>query len=204
MIAGVLLAAGGARRFRSQKLVALLDGEAVVRHSAKVLSSVVDQVVVVVGSEADAVKGALHGLHVHFVENAEWEQGLATSLIAGIASLSPVVEAAVVTLGDQPRIDAGVIRAAVDTWRVAREKVAIVSASYRGVRAHPVVFAREIFPELLALDGDAGARLLIERSPARVAYVDVDAAVPRDVDTPEDLQRLHTVRSAAGEADQKL
>jgi CTP:molybdopterin cytidylyltransferase MocA len=54
------------------------------------------------------------------------------------------------------------------------------------------------------LDGDAGARLLIERSPARVAYVDVDTAIPRDVDTPEDLQRLHTVRSAASETDQKL
>ncbi|HEY4132206.1 MAG TPA: nucleotidyltransferase family protein [Gemmatimonadaceae bacterium] len=204
MIAGVLLAAGGARRFHSQKLVATLDGVPVVRHSADVLASQTDRLVVVVGNQAVAVKSALAGVRAdfgEFVENDAWETGLASSLRVGIAALSTEVEAAVVTLGDQPRLDPAVVGAVVDAWRRARDRVAIVSASYRGVRAHPVVFAREVFPELLALEGDAGARLLIERSPGRVAYVDVDAAMPRDVDTPEDLEQLQIVRSAEGDAD---
>ena len=204
MIVGILLAAGGARRFRSQKLIAPFEGAAVVRHSARALASAVDDLVIVVGSEAGAVTSALGGLRARFVENPEWEKGLSTSLIAGIASLSADVDAAVVTLGDQPRLDPAVIRAAVAAWREAAGTIAIVSASYRGVRAHPVVFAREVFPELLALEGDAGARLLIERMPTRVAYVEVDAPIPGDVDTPDDLDRLQKVRSAEDDSDRKL
>ncbi len=194
MIAGVLLAAGGARRFHSQKLIALLEGTPVVLHSARVLAAETDRLVVVVGSEADGVRSALTGVDAVIVENSGWESGLASSLRAGIAALSDDVEAAVVTLGDQPRLDASVVRQAIDAWRRARERIEIVSTSYRGVRAHPVVFSRAVFPELLELEGDAGARLLIERTPERVAYVNVDAAVPQDVDTPDDLQRLHHVR----------
>ena len=66
----------------------------------------------------------------------------------------------------------------------------IVSASYRGVRGHPVLFARPVFPELLQLHGDAGARLLIERTPERVSYVQVDAPMPPDIDTSGELEAL--------------
>jgi molybdenum cofactor cytidylyltransferase len=73
-------------------------------------------------------------------------------------------------------------------WR--ETALPIVSASYRGVRGHPVLFARSVFPELSELQGDAGARLLIERSPARVSYVEIDSEMPRDVDTTEQLAAL--------------
>ncbi len=188
MITGVLLAAGGARRFRSQKLVALFRGEAVVRHSAKALGSATDALVVVVGSDAEAVSAALDGTGARIVRNADWELGLATSIAAGIGALPAECEAAVIAVGDQPELDPFVVRAVMSRWRETGKP--IVSASYRGVRAHPVLFARAVFPELMTLQGDAGARLLIERSRERVTYVQVDAPVPADVDTSGELEAL--------------
>jgi molybdenum cofactor cytidylyltransferase len=188
MIAGILLAAGGARRFRSQKLVAPLDGMAVVRHSAMALAPAVDRLFVVVGSEAAEVTAALDGLDVEIVENPEWELGLAGSLRCGISALSDDVDAVVVTLGDQPRVDPGLIAAVVQVW--GQFKPPIVTARYRETPAHPVVFSRRMFGELLALEGDAGARLLIDRTPSRVLNVDYDSPVPLDVDTPDDLDAL--------------
>jgi len=188
MIAGILLAAGGARRFRSQKLVAPLDGMPVVRHSAAALASAVDRLIVVVGSQGSEVAAALGDVEAEIVENPEWESGLAGSLRCGISALSEDVDAVVVTLGDQPTIDPGLIEAVVQVW--GQFKPPIVTARYRNTPAHPVLFSRRMFGELLALEGDAGARLLIDRTPSRVLNVDYDAPVPRDVDTPEDLDTL--------------
>ena len=188
MIVGILLAAGGARRFRSQKLVAPLDGIPVVRHSAAALASAVDRLIVVVGSKATEVIAALDGLEAEIVENPEWELGLAGSLRCGISALPPDAEAVVVTLGDQPTVDPGLIQAVVQVW--GQFKPPIVTARYREAPAHPVLFSRRMFGELLSLEGDAGARLLIDRTPSRVLNVDVDAPIPLDVDTPEDLDAL--------------
>jgi molybdenum cofactor cytidylyltransferase len=188
MIAGLLMAAGGARRFRSQKLVALFRGVPIVRHSANAYASATDALVVVVGHEADAVRSAVDGLNATIVQNPAWELGLATSLVAGVLALPPEFDAVVVGVGDQPEIDPAVIRAVIARWRETKDP--IVSASYRGVRAHPVLFAREVFPELLQLHGDSGARLMIERTPDRVSYVQVDAPVPPDIDTSGELERL--------------
>ncbi len=188
MIIGVLLAAGGARRFRSQKLVALFRGVPVVRHSAAALGGATDALVVVVGSDAEAVGGALDGTGARIVKNPDWELGLATSIAAGIGALPAECEAAVIAVGDQPELDPFVVRAVVSRWRETGKP--IVSASYRGVRAHPVLFARSVFPELMALHGDAGARLLIERTRERVTYVQVDSPVPADVDTSGELEAL--------------
>lgn len=188
MIAGVLLAAGGARRFGSQKLIALLDGEPVVRRAARTLARAVDSLIVVVGNERDAVCVAIDGVTATIVDNVHWARGMSTSLMRGISAVPADAECALVALGDQPGIDAEVARAVVTRWRDTRSP--IVVARYADGRGHPVLFARELFGELLALEGDQGARALIERSADRVAVVDVAAAAPRDVDTVDDLRMM--------------
>jgi molybdenum cofactor cytidylyltransferase len=190
VIAGLLLAAGGATRFGSQKLVAPLDGTPLVRHAAESLCRETDMVVVVVGNDADAVRSALDGIDVFFVDNSEWAEGLAGSLRRGIAALGPETEAVVVTLGDQPGIRASVIRDVIDAWRAAAPP--IVAARYDGVRGHPVLFDRAVFDELAGVAGDVGAKPVIDRVPERVAYVDVATAMPRDVDTRADLDGLRS------------
>ena len=188
MIAGLLLAAGGARRFGSQKLLAPLHGSPIVQRAAANLAAETDQLWVVVGSEADAVRRALDGVSPHFVENEQWEQGLSWSLAAGIRALNAEVDAIVIGLGDQPLVDREVIRQVIARWRETARP--IVSARYHGVRGHPVLLARAVFDEASRVSGDVGARELIMREPARVAFVDVNANPPRDVDTTDDLSAL--------------
>src|ERR1043166_9769001 len=95
MIAGVLLAAGGARRFGSQKLLARVDGEPLVRRSASVLAGAVDKLLVVVGHEREAVREALAGVPAAIVVNHHWPEGQSTSLRAGVEALPLQTEAVV-------------------------------------------------------------------------------------------------------------
>ena len=185
MIAGVLLAAGGSRRFGSQKLVSMLGGVPLVRHAATTLARSTDALVIVLGHEAEAVRAALSDVDAVVVENPDWSQGLSSSVKCGVAALPAGVEAIVVALGDQPRIDPLVVRSLIECWRAGGKP--IVSARYRGERGHPVLFDRAVFPQLEMLRGDVGARTMFEQSPELVAYVDVDSEVPVDVDTATDL-----------------
>jgi molybdenum cofactor cytidylyltransferase len=187
VIAGLLLAAGGARRFGSQKLVAPLDGAPLVRHAATALVRSTDALVIVIGHEAGAVRAALSDVDASIVENPDWKQGLSSSLRHGVAALPPDAEAVVVALGDQPRIDPLVVRSLIDRWRAGG--MPIVAARYRGARGHPVLFARAVFPQLTTLRGDVGARTIFEQSPDQVGYVEVDGIVPIDIDTEEDLEK---------------
>lgn len=185
MIAGLLLAAGGASRFGSQKLVASFRGEPLVRHAASRLASVTDGGLAVVGKDADTVRGALSGCGLVIAENPNWADGLASSLKLGVASVSPSAEAVIVALGDQPELDIDIVRSLIGVWR--ETGLPMVTARYRGVRSPPVLLAREIFPEVATLTGDMGAKPLMDRFPYRVAYVDVDSEIPYDVDHRDDL-----------------
>jgi len=199
VIAGLLLAAGGATRFGSQKLLApLADGVPLVRHTAMTLRYGVDTMVIVVGSEADDVTQVLNDVDAVIVRNDVWAEGLSTSVQAGVRALPTEAAAAIVALGDQPFVDPGVIHTIVKQWKATG--VPIVSARYAGTRGHPVLFDRTIFEELLQVTGDTGARGVIDREAARVAYVDVNAPMPADVDTPADLARLERDRARAAGA----
>jgi molybdenum cofactor cytidylyltransferase len=189
VIATVVLAAGGARRFGSQKLIAEANGIPLVRLSVeRVIAGTTNGVIVVLGHEADSVRAALDGLPVRFVHNARPEDGLSGSLRAGIAALSPDTEAVIVALGDQPVMQRSVLPGLIA--RFHRGDAAIVAARYAGVQGTPVLFSRTVFDELSALSGDQGARAVVARDPGRTVFVDFTWAMPRDVDTPADLEAL--------------
>ncbi len=186
MISGLLLAAGTSSRFGAQKLLATIAGESIVRLAAATLSrSGVDECVVVVGRDAEAVRLALLGLDVRFVENLDYALGIASSLRAGVAALNPRARALVIALGDQPRVPPGVTERLLAEWIASG--AAIVAPSYHGERGHPVLFDARLFGELSILEGDVGARGVIARDPARVHTVEIGDAMPRDIDVREDL-----------------
>lgn len=183
-----MLAAGASRRFGSQKLLAPLREKPIVRWTVEnVLGACPDEVVVVLGREGVAVREALHGLAVRFVVNEHWEEGMSSSLGAGISALPYEIDAAMIALGDQPGIEADVMRRLIEAHGASSFPIA--APSYRGERGNPVVFAVELFPELLAIRGDRGAKGVIDRDPSRVALVHFDMAPPTDVDTRADLRR---------------
>jgi molybdenum cofactor cytidylyltransferase len=189
VIAGIVLAAGFARRMGRQKLLLDLRGKPVVRWSVEAILPHAGDVVVVTGQDDAAVRAALEGLPVRFALNPRPQAGQGSSIAVGMAALKPWTAAVLIALGDQPRLPEGVIPALVQ----AREETgrAIAVPVYRGIQGTPVLFAGEVFGELAALSGDTGARAVVQARPERVARVEVDAPMPLDVDTPEDYARLH-------------
>lgn len=189
MITGVLLAAGFARRMGRQKLLLAFHGKPIVRWAAEALAPHVGDLVVVTGPEDAAVRDALVGLAARFVRNPRPHEGQGSSIAVGVSALKPWTRAAVIALGDQPRVPGEVLPALLAAWE--RSHRPIVAPVYRGVQGTPVLFAATLFGELAALTGDAGARALVQAQPDRVELVALDVPMPADVDTPEDYARLH-------------
>jgi molybdenum cofactor cytidylyltransferase len=187
VIAGLLLAAGRSTRFGGDKLTAKLHGKAVVRRSIGALSSL-EAVYVVVPPAADALTQALSRLDVRFVVNLARDEGMASSIRAGIAALGPDVDAVVIALGDQPLASLSVTEALCARW--ARGDVAAVVPLYADGQGHPVLFDRACFAALAELRGDQGARAVLRALGNRCATLPVDGDAPVDVDTGEALAAL--------------
>jgi molybdenum cofactor cytidylyltransferase len=189
-IAAVVLAAGRASRMGENKLVAELDGEPIVRRTVRaVLGSRARPVIVVTGHQAEAVRGALSGLDVRFVHNPDFAEGMSTSLRAGIAAAG-TVDAALICLGDMPRLRAEHLDAVIDAFRTGDADEIVIPTCDRK-RGNPVLWPRCYFAEIAELSGDVGARALIERHADQVRTVAIDdPAILVDVDTPAALAEL--------------
>ncbi len=188
MIAAIVLAAGSSTRMGRQKLtLPMPDGRALVRLAVEqVLAAGLDETVVVVGADADAVSAALIGLPIRTVVNPRYAEGQSTSLRTGLDALPPETEAVVIALGDQPLPDPGVIRRLATAFQETGRPIAV--PVYRDGRGNPVLFGAALFDELRRVTGDQGGRGVITNDPDRVAEVRVDAPLPADVDTPEDYE----------------
>jgi len=188
MTAVIVLAAGLARRMGRQKLLLDLRGKPVVRWSVEALLPHVDDVVVVTGHDGAEIRAALAGLAVRFAVNPRPEDGQGSSIAVGVSALKPATDAALIALGDQPRLPPAVVPALLKAF--AEGGAAIVTPIYRGTQGTPVLFGAGVFAELAALGGDAGARSVVRVRPDRVRAVPFDLPVPDDVDTPDDYARL--------------
>lgn len=188
-VAAIVLAAGRARRFGAQKLLAPYGSSTVVRTVVDTMRAVgVDYLVVVGGPGGEAVRASVGGPPVVWVENSEPDRGLSSSVATGVAALPPNVGAALMVLGDQPTVSMQVVERVVQAWREGGGPV--VAPSYRGLRGNPVLFDSVMFGALGALAGEHGARDLIASDPSRVTMVDVSDPPPMDIDTPSDYDEL--------------
>ncbi len=192
-LAGLVLAAGESRRMGPDvnKLVARVDGRPLVAHAVDALCGAdLSPVVVVVGFEADRVGRALADRACELVEHAGWREGMGSSLAVGTRA---VLERAqppglVVSLGDLPRVDVGVVRRVIEAFALRGEGDLICVPVARNRVGHPVVFGAAYYPDLCACSGDEGGRSIIARHEARVVRVECPPeALSRDLDTPLDL-----------------
>ncbi|MFI7390845.1 nucleotidyltransferase family protein [Streptomyces tendae] len=191
-VAGLLLAAGGGRRLGGRPK-ALLEhrGHPLVEHAVGALRAAgCARVHVVLGARAEDVRAraALDGCVL--VDNPDWEQGMGSSLRAGLHSLTGTgARAALVCLVDQPGIGA---QAMARVRAAYRDETSLVSAAYAGVRGHPVLLGAAHWAGIAATaTGDRGARAYLREHEAEIALVECgDVARPYDIDTEADLVHL--------------
>ena len=172
----------------ANKLLADVGGKPMVRHAVDAaLASPAAPVLVVTGHMASEVSATLQGTNIIPVHNPDYATGLASSLKAGIRSLPTGCAGALIMLGDMPRIAPEHINALLDAFTPD----AIVVPVHQGRPGNPVLWPAKYFPELLQLDGDAGARRLLSTYTANVCEIDLGSdAIFTDVDTPEALAAL--------------
>jgi molybdenum cofactor cytidylyltransferase len=188
VITALVLAAGTSSRFGRTKQLVLLRGRPLVQHAVDAVAGAgLDEIVVILGHQADDVRRSLElPPNARTVVNPAYESGLASSLAAGLREADRASEAAVVLLGDQPGIASRHVRMLVGAFQAHRSR--FVRLRFRDGPG-PALLARAAWPEALALEGDIGARLLMERHPEMIEEVEIDEDVPADVDRPEDLER---------------
>jgi molybdenum cofactor cytidylyltransferase len=191
-VAAIVLAAGRSTRMGGpNKLLAEIAGKPLVRIAVEqALASRARPVIVVTGHEHMRVAGALEGLLVRLVHNPSFADGLSTSLKVGLAAVPPDADGVIVCLGDMPQVTAELIDRLVAAFDPDRNALVVVP-TIEGKRGNPVVWSRRFFPDLATLEGDVGARHLIQTYGEVVTEVPVkDAAALTDVDTPEALRAV--------------
>jgi molybdenum cofactor cytidylyltransferase len=186
-VTGILLAAGGSRRFGADKLTALIGGVPMLTRAAStLLNAGFDLPIVVLGPHAAEHCPLLYGLPVRVVRNRDAESGMASSLVAGLEAAGEC-EAVCITVCDQPAVTARHLRMLVGAWR--KTHASIVASEYGGVQGVPAVFAAEHFAELRELRGDRGAGPLLARYAASLQTIPLPGG-DIDIDTPADLKKL--------------
>jgi len=187
-IAGVILAAGAARRFGRLKQTLEWEGKPFVRLAAETaLAGDLQPVVVVVGNAASEVQNALQGLPVEVVHNSAWETGQSSSIKASLGAIPEGTGGAVFLPVDKPLLPANLLRSLVELH--ASELAPIVAPLVNGQPSNPVLFDRDMFGFLLALTGDVGGRELFSRFvPTWLPWN--DPSVLQEIDTPADYTEL--------------
>ena len=185
----VLLAAGRSSRMGGpNKLLALFDGKPLVRRTAeRALGSKASNTVVVTGHQRERVHQALAGLDVIFADNPDFADGLSSSLKAGIARVGADAAGAMIVLGDMPGISSADLDRLIETFRRDGGH-SVVRAAHDGRRGNPVLLPRALFAGIAHLEGDTGARHLVEAEGLDVIDVEIGDGASIDVDTREAME----------------
>jgi molybdenum cofactor cytidylyltransferase len=188
-VAGILLAAGTSSRMGCNKLLFELGGESVLRGAARrALAGGLDPLLVVLGHQCERASQELDGLGCRVVINPDYDQGIISSLKAGVAALPPGPAAAAVMLADMPLVSAAMISDLVARYRATGAP--LVVSDYEGVHAPPMLYDRALFGELLAMTGGGCGRQVVKRHRAEAQVLSWPAAALADLDVPEDYARM--------------
>lgn len=190
-VAALILAAGKASRMGkggAHKLLAEFDGVPLVRRCAlAAIDSGASSVSVVTGHRQSEIEAALSGLELDAVHNPDFASGMASSLVAGFTSeVAKQADGILVMLADMPDVSTADLNALMEAFRQVHGQ-AIVRAVSRGKRGNPVILPRQLFDAVTRLEGDVGARHIVETAGLPVVDVDIGDSAHLDVDTPEEV-----------------
>ena len=187
----LILAAGQSKRLGSPKQLLSFHGETLISKVTDLASGLGKfPVICVLGAYADEVRNAIRDTEIHLVWNDDWEEGMASSIRMGVNELRhrfPTVDGIMILVCDQPFLDREIIENLLSAQ--AQSGLPAAAACYQGKLGTPALFHQSLFPGLIELKGDKGARLLLEGIREQVSQVHFDAGSV-DIDSKEDYQRL--------------
>ncbi len=193
MITALVPAAGMSTRLGRNKLLLPFKGKPLIVHAVDtLLASAVDEIIVVLGHEAERVRAAIGGKRVRFVENRDYHEGLESSVRTGFAAVPFHTRAIMIYLADQPLLEPGDVNFLIHAFAEAgRTNKSIVVPLFGGQRGNPVIVESSYKGSILAITGETGCRRLIKQHPDQVLTVEMENEhVIRDIDTTEDYERL--------------
>lgn len=186
----ILLAAGASARMGEPKQLLRFRGETLLRRAAKTASAVSKKVVVALGARIEIVRKEIEDLPVKIAENKNWETGMSGSIKLGLENLSTGandLSAVIVMVCDQPFVSENLLKKNIAIFQTTDSL--IVACEYQNTLGVPALFHRKLFPELLALDAETGAKQLIKKYHAQTTAVSFPEGA-FDVDTPVDYENL--------------
>ena len=188
-IGAVVLAAGRSSRMGEPKQLLALGGKTLLQRTLEnVCASQAQDIVLVLGFAAQAITTQIEVEGVRVVINPDHQQGMGTSLRAGLAALDAQTQAALIVLADQPFVSPTTLDQIINHYQQSDGQIVI--PTYRGFRGNPVLLDRSVFPEVMALSGDIGCRAIFGDHLDGIVKVPVgDIGILLDIDTPEDLAR---------------
>lgn len=189
-IAIVILAAGKSSRLGQPKQLLPFKGKTLLSHCVETASKVVENVIVVTGAERKRIESEIKDSGVEIVYNQEWEEGMASSIRSGLVYLNaknPDIHGIIFMVCDQPFVTAELLQKLITEKELSTK--AIVASAYSEVAGTPVIFDKSIFPELMELTGDVGARKIIIKNKERMSTVDFPLGNV-DMDTADDYKKL--------------
>lgn len=187
-VAIIILAAGASTRMGKPKQLLPYQGSSLLQHTIEsAIASVCKPVVVVLGANAQHIRPEIAQPAVQVVENPQWNLGMSASIRSGILSLSETIDAAVITVCDQPFLSAEIINDLVERYHSSGK--AIAASEYAGTLGVPALFGRALFSELATLGDSVGAKHLINKHLNQVFGVPFPLGAV-DIDTPQDYEQL--------------
>jgi len=191
-IPAIVLAAGASRRLGQPKQLLMHGGETLLERVVRLAKEAgAAPVIAVLGAHYKIIRSTITLNDAIVVINEEWEQGIASSIQAGLSALDAAARGAsgvLILSCDQPRLTAGHLGSLIETF-IAQAEFSIVASAYAGIVGVPAIFPRSVFAELLALRGDKGARALLARPPCPLIALPFEGGQV-DIDLPTDLAEI--------------
>ena len=191
MISAIVLAAGESKRMGQTKQLLDWEGRTILQRVLENLSrSQVDEVILVLGHEAERIQQTLDTHKVKVVINRNYKEGMITSIQQGLINLDDKVEAFFIVLADQPAVGPEVFDRLIGEFRQASPQKSIVLPTFRGRRGHPALFGAKYKKEALRIEGDVGFRQVFQEHPEEILTVEMDTdSILQDIDTLDDYQK---------------
>lgn len=191
-ISAIILAAGSSRRMEGRNKLLLPFGNKTILETVieALLSIDLREIIVVTGHEREKVESVVSASPVRPVYNSDYQEGMAASIKTGIVALQSQNTGILICHGDMPLITPGLVKKLATAFQSTPDGT-IVLPFFEGRHGHPVIFSTHFREELLQIEGDKGARTIIQRYPEAVVKVPIsDPQISLDIDTQEEYRKL--------------